>query len=315
MPFGRGLIVGTVLKYRYPGIQFTGPDRDFRRMIFRPNSNLTAGLRLNAYGINLEMSGSTGQSFLDPDRYGTSKARDITLNVTRTRWIGDLQFLRYQGLWFRRSWGGSPSLTIPSRNDLEIRKRSSSFIWILRPDRLSYRGAYLFTERQNRSGGSPLVRINLNTWNFTGRDPLMDPEDQVHFSALGAPDGIYFTALGIAPGYSHTFTWKRFFMNGTLLAGGAHYWVRYARADQPDQYDIQFNFTTSIGLAAGYNGDRYFFGVNYRGQGFRVTRQDTRLTGSQNSFVVMAGVRLHDHWGLKKKVSGLKKPVEDILKR
>lgn len=303
------------MKYRYPGIQFNGPDRDFRRMVFRPNSNLTAGLRLNAYGINLEISGSTGKSFLDPDRYGTSKARDLTLNVTRNQWIGDLQLLRYQGLWFRRSWGTSPSLTVQSRQDLQIIKRSLSFIWILRPERLSYAGAYLFTERQIRSAGSPVVRVSLNSWNFTGKDPLMDADDLVHFPAIGPVNGIHFTALGIAPGYSYTYQWKDFFINGTLLAGGAHYWLRYDGIGQPDHYDIQFNFTTSIGVAAGYNGERFFGGVNYRGQGFRVTRENILLTGSQNAFVVMAGVRLNDDWGLKRKVNALRRPVEEMLKR
>ena len=52
--FRNGIILGPVMKYRYPSIVFTGPVKDFNRMVFRPNSNLVAGFRINIFGINLE---------------------------------------------------------------------------------------------------------------------------------------------------------------------------------------------------------------------------------------------------------------------
>jgi len=305
--FRNGLIIGPVIKYRYPSIEFNGPDKDYRRIVFRPNSNLVAGFRVNVFGINIEIARSLTRGFLNQDLYGISKASDITLNTMQRKWFGDVQFIRYNGLYFRKSWASNPSLTVPSREDLRIRNRSISFTRIFKPERFSYRGAYLFRERQEHSAGSPLLRFSLNSVGFEGNQPLIDQDDVIHFTALDQLTEVHYTALGIAPGYSYTWVWRDLFVNGTVLAGAAHYWARYGLAGKPDRYDIQFNFISTFGMAAGYNGDRYFAGVTYRGQGFRLKREDIRITGSQNAFVIMAGIRLQERGVMKKRVTELKK--------
>ncbi|MFM9076321.1 MAG: DUF4421 family protein [Bacteroidota bacterium] len=310
-PFSHGLIAGPVVKYRYPGVEFTGPDKDFRRMVFRPNSNLTAGIRVNVFGLNIEIGTSVSKGFLNQDRYGTSKARDLTMNGFGRRWFGDVQWVRYQGLYYRQTWADYAGLKVPSRDDLSIRNRSLSFTWIFDPDRFTYRGAYLFRDQQKRSAGSPLVRVTLNTIGFQGNDPLIDAMDAVHFPSMTNVNGVHFRTFGVAAGFCYTWVYKYFFANGTLLAGAAHYWSRYEASGKPDHYDIQFNFISTIGLAAGYNGDRYFAGVNYRGQGFRVNREEVSITGSQNSFVIMAGIRFREHGVMKKRLNDLT-PIRNI---
>lgn len=304
-PFRNGLIAGPVVKYRYPGIEFSGPDKDFRRIVFRPNSNLTAGIRVNIFGLNVEIGKSVSNGFLNKDRYGTSKASDLTMNAFGRKWFGDLQWLRYRGLYYRQSWADYAGLKVPSRDDLSIRNRSLSFTWIFDAERFTYRGAYLFRERQQRSAGSPLFRVTLNTIGFEGSNSLIDDLDAVHFPSMAKVSGVHFTAFGIAPGYSYTWVYKDFFANGTLLAGAAHYWARYEISGKPDRFDIQFNFISTLGLAAGYNGDRYFAGFNYRGQGFRVNQERVRINGSQNSFVITAGMRFREKGVMKKRLNDL----------
>ena len=309
--FRNGIILGPVMKYRYPSIVFTGPVKDFNRMVFRPNSNLVAGFRINIFGINLESARSLTQGFRDPDRYGTTKARDLTFNTMQRRWFGDLQFTRYNGLYYRKSWQSAPDLVTPAREDLRIRNNSLSFTWIFNPERFSYRGAFLFMEQQVRSAGSPLLRVSVSSTGFTGTDPLLGDPDLVNFPGMEQVTGIHHTALGIAPGYSYTWVWKDFFINGTLVAGAAHYWARYEQAGKPDRYDIQFNFVSTLGMAAGYNGNKWFAGITYRGQGFRLKRDNIQITGSQNAFNILAGIRLLERGIFTKRANDLKGLIPD----
>jgi hypothetical protein len=303
----RKINVGPILRHRYPIYNISGPDAAHKKLTFRPNNSATAGLRAYIFGVAMETTFSLGKGTNSVSRYGESHSSDLVVNGVGKRWYGDIQWLNYEGLYLKRSWEKySADAVLPSRSDMSVRTRSLSFTWILRPDRFSLRSAYLFTERQIKSSGSPLLRINLSTNKFDADNPLISGADVDYFPDLNQVNGIHFTSLGIGVGYSYTYVPKRnFFLNGAFVAGPAHYWSRYLNPGTARTYDVQFNLTSYFGFSAGYNGDRFYGGFTYRGQTFSLKNNTSGISGNQNSFAIHGGMRLRETGFLKKRLSDI----------
>ncbi len=306
-PFDKKINIGPILRHRYPIFIISGQDATHKRLYFRPNNSATAGLRGYTFGIAWETTLSLGKGTRNTSRYGESHSSDIVINGVGKRWYGDFQWLNYEGLYLKRSWENYSGDTVyPSRTDMTIRTRSASFTWIFRPERFSLRSAYLFTERQIKSSGSPLLRVQVSTTKFDAHSPLISGVDVDYFSDLDQVNGIHFTSFGVGAGYSYTYVPKKnFFINGTVVAGPAHYWSRYLNPGTTRTYDVQFNLNSYMGFSAGYNGDRFYGGFSYRGQTFSLKTNSSLINGNQNSFAIHGGMRIRESGILKKRMNDI----------
>lgn len=300
----RGTYLAPQLKYRYPSINFYGTDPDHRKLVYRPNNKYISGVRVLALGIMFEVSASLTPGDRTVSRFGKTNASDFTINAMKPRWFGDFQWVNYEGTYLRRSWEDYPrDQPLPLRSDMSIRMRSLSVTWIFRPGSFSMRSAYLFSERQILSGGSPLLRAGLTRFLISDPGTLIGEQDAEWFPDLADVNGITTHALGIAPGYGYTLVTRDFFLNGTFLAGPAQYWNRYDFSVGTPRYDIQVNWLTSLTISLGYNGARFFGGTSFRSQGFAVRLPQSRLTANQNLVIVMAGYRFEDRGILKQRIN------------
>jgi len=290
--FNSSLAIAPLLKYRYPSLEINGPDPEHRRIVYRPNNSYNAGARLFAFGFTIEASAAISPGSRSIGRYGETDASELTINTMGKRWFGDLHWVNYKGLFLRKSWESySAAPALPLRPDLSLLSRTGSVTFLFNPNRFSMRSPYLFSERQLYSAGSPLLRVAFNRFSFSGSGTMLNPEDLPYFEELDKVAGTSFFMIGLAPGYSYNYIWRDFFVNGTLTAGPAQYWIRNQQISGGTTYDIQINFVTSIGLAAGYNGRKFFGGLSYRSQGFRLKLSETTMNGDQNVLVLMGGIR------------------------
>ena len=290
--FNSSLAVAPLLKYRYPSLEINGPDPDHSRLAYRPNNSYNAGARLFAFGFTIEASAAIKPGSRSIERYGETAASEFTINTMGKRWFGDIHWVNYKGLFLRKSWENYSDVpTLPLRPDLSLLSRTGSVTFLFNPNKFSMRSPYVFSERQLLSAGSPLLRIAFNRFSFSGTGTILNQEDLQYFKEFNEVSGTSFFMMGIAPGYSYNYVWRDFFVNGTFTAGPAQYWIRYNQITSGTQYDIQINFVTSLGLAAGYNGKKFFGGLSYRSQGFRLKLSETSMNGNQNVLVLMGGMR------------------------
>jgi len=302
-PFERDFNLGPVIKYRIPVITINNGAGS--KVIYRPNNNYIAGIRIHVFGLQFQLATSLEPGTSSLSRYGKTKANEFSFNYMSHKWFGDLNLYRYEGLWYRNSGEDYRGKPFPSRKDLVMSSKSVSATHLFNSKKFSMRAPYSFTEHQVRSGGSWLIRMNINQFTFSGNEALIDNDFITNFSELSSVNEVTFTGIGIAPGYSYNFIHKDYFLNGIITAGPSHYWIRYEEIDLPTRYDIQFNFVTTVGMAAGYNGDRFFGGVTWRSQGFRLKREQAGISGNQNVFMITAGFRLHEDGIFKKRIKDL----------
>lgn len=301
--FERDFNIGPAIKYRIPVVNFNGVNGN--RTTFRPNNTYIAGLRIHVFGFQIQLAKSLNPGAGSISRFGETEASEFSFNYMSHKWFADLNLFRYEGLWLKHAGEDYKGIPYPSRNDLVMTSRSVSATHLFNSLKFSMRAPYAFNEHQIRSGGSALVRFNINQFSVSGNTPLVDAARIEKFPDLKDATEIIFTGAGISPGYSYNFVKHDYFLNATLTAGPSHYWIRYVEQNAPDRYDIQFNFVSTLGLAAGYNGDKFFGGITWRSQGFQLKKEITKVTGNQNVFMITAGFRLHEDGIFKKRLKDL----------
>ena len=212
---------------------------------FRPNSSYNIGFGINIFDIGLEVSYSVPIDIQSKARFGTTTSSDFMINSIAKRWAADVYHQKYQGFYYSYSGlniaNGQP---FPQRPDLVTRNMGVSFTYIFNHDKFSLRGAYTFTERQKKSKGSPLFTYIFSSFTLEADSAIVNSSE---IPSIAPIEDTQFTSLGIAPGYSYTFVFKNFFINGTLILGPAHYWVQYQLEDGQIGHDIRINSFLSGG--------------------------------------------------------------------
>lgn len=301
--FERDFNFGPFINHRIPTLTMRAPTGE--KVIFRTNNNFIAGLRMHVFGMQLQVAASVNPGANSLSRYGQTNASELSFNYMSHKWFGHVNLFRYSGLWYRYSTENYLNKPFPSSKDLTFTSRSASATHLFNPKKFSMRAPYSFMEHQIKSGGSALVRINIDEFFLFGKNTLIAGNYANTFKGLEQIKNIGFIGVGAAPGYSYNFIYGDFFLNGTIIAGPSLYWIRYKKAIGLSRYESQFNFATDFGLAAGYNGERFFGGITWMANGFQLKRGETRIFGNQNAFSVTAGFRLHEEGIFKKRIENI----------
>lgn len=301
--FERDFNFGPAFKHRIPVISLRGKIGD--KISFRPNNNYVAGIRFHVFGLQIQLSKSLEQGTSSLSRYGETNASELSANYMSHKWFGDLNFFRYQGLWYKHDDEDYRGKPFPSRRDLVMSNRSISATHLFNSKKFSMRAPYAFNEHQVKSGGSWLIRINALEFSISGDDQIIENNQVSGFKDLQDVKFVGFTGFGISPGYSYNFIYHDFFVNGIFTAGPSHFWIRYKQNDGSVHLENQFNFATQLGAAIGYNGERYFGGLTWRSSGFKLRREETKISGNQNVFMVTAGFRLHEDGFFNKRIKNI----------
>jgi len=273
-----------------------------KEISFKPNNSYSVGLGINIFEVNLEASFSVPVDIKSQERYGVSDVRDFQAVALGKKWLAEVYTQKYKGFYFT-----TPDLVVPpdqaypQRGDLASRNFGFSFAYIFNNQKFSLRSAYTFAERQKTSQGSFLLSYVVSSFNFSSDSALISENTRQTYGVGASTEDARFTSLGLAPGYSYNLVVNKFFLNATLVLGPAHYWVRYNQEDGQVRNDISINFYSAARVGLGYNGDRFFAGINIVTQGRNVRIEQIEFKNAISSLRFVAGFRFSEKGLLKKR--------------
>lgn len=292
-----------LLKQRALNFEVATTDRS-SVLTFRPNNTFSLGLGLYVLEVNLELAFAIPLRERSIVRYGESEARDLQLNVLSKRWGVDAFYQRYSGFYLEEKsqtvHGDNP---FPQRPDIGTRNFGFTGHYLFNHQKVSFRSAYNFSERQLESRGSFLLSGALYTFRAAGDSSIIGERwlerfgEQVDFSRLR------YTTFSLAPGYTFNVTQNHFFLNATLMVGPAHHWVSYNLSGQDsERHDIAVNAFLATRFSIGYNGYRFFGGITFASQGSRIRFDDTTFANNNSVFKVLVGYRFRESGFLTRRV-------------
>ena len=295
--------VWPVLKYRSLAFEIRDRDTAKNSISFRPNNAATLGLGFYLFEVVFEVTFAVPLGEQQQKIYGKTDARDFQANILTKSWGVDLYNQKYSGFYKDDARTTIPSGTpYPHRPDIYTRNYGISGFYVLNNKKFSLRSSYNYADRQIRSKGSFIVYGTINAFRASADSAMVSANERVGFGKGSDFEDIRSTTLSIAPGYSYNLVVKKFFLNGTIIAGPAHDWVYYKTADNKEKYDVSFNGTYSLRLAMGYSSNRIFGGIGVVMQARVVKFQDVRFENMSNTVRVLIGYRFQEKGILKKRI-------------
>ncbi|MBZ0246166.1 MAG: DUF4421 domain-containing protein [Cyclobacteriaceae bacterium] len=294
--------LGPLIKKNDLDFDLVSADDTKKTYTFKANHSVSAGFNINFFDVNLGIVFGLPLNLESEQLYGESEVRDLQLTAIGKQWFADVYYQKYSGFYVQY-----PELIVPKgqpfpqRPDLTTRNTGMSFTYIFNHEEFSLKAPYLFSERQKVSKGSFLVSYVLSSFTMQADSALIPPSRWLDWGEGASVNQLRFTSLGFAPGYSHTFVAKKFFLNLTLALGPAHYWVRYKELLSQTKNDIRIDFYSLGRVGIGYNGERFFSGLSFTTQSRNVTYERTTFQNAIATVRIVAGFRFREEGFLKRK--------------
>lgn len=197
-----------------------------------------------------------------------SSVIDLRVNAYGTAVSGELTYQDYKGFYLTNpediyaDWNEGDYY--PYRDDIRITAMSAIIYYLPNFKKHSTRAAYIQTERQIKSSGSPVIapafiHLGLNA------DSSLIPSALLENFPNKINEGIIkgkFTTVGISAGYSYTFVFfKYFYVNLSFLPGLYYHWYNY-ETDVDNIKSSAINVLWTGRSAIGYNSDKFYTGIS-----------------------------------------------------
>jgi hypothetical protein len=291
-----------VIKQRSLNFQLEKRDRS-DLLTFKPNNSYSFGLGLYLFELNFELAFAIPLDEKSKSIYGSSKARDLQLNILGRKWGFDIVYQKYSGFYVTdKDDEPEADIPYPQRPDIDSRNLGLTGNYIFNNKKFSFRSVYNFAERQLYSKGSFLVFSNIGSFRLTADSSILSSDQKLVFGEQVSFTQLRYTSISLAPGYTYSLIFKNFFLNGTLAVGPAHHWIKYKLEDGPEKNEIAINAFIAARIGIGYNGDRLFGGISFVTQGSNVRFEDVRFSNNNGVFKILIGYRFREFGFLKKRV-------------
>jgi hypothetical protein len=276
-----------------------------RTLTFKPNNSYGAGFGLYVFEVGAEITFAVPTAQDKNEIYGKSEAFDLQMNLLGKNWGADIFYSNYNGFYAADSDKPvAPNTPYPQRPDLSTRIYGLNGIYVFNKNKFSLRSAYNFAERQKKSAGSFLLAGTISSYHLKADSSLYGKYYESLFGTDADVSDFRSFTVSVAPGYTYTLVWKNLFLNGALSVGPA-----YRDVD----YDVTGGHRSSTGvdgfvdfrLGLGYNGERFFAGLNYVSQSRNVKFEQARLSAISSTFRLLVGYRFREFGILKKRALDL----------
>lgn len=281
-----------------------------RSVSYLTNKPYSFGVGMYLFELGIELAFAIPLDAQDQYIYGESTARDLQLNILGKKWGGDAFYQKYTGFYIDDPNVNIPDNTpYPHRSDIQTRNLGVSVNYTFNFNKFSFRSAYSYVERQERSAGSFILFGTLSSFRASGDSAILGSRYNDEFGDGSRVREIKTTTLGLAPGYTYSLIYKGFFLNGTLAIGPAHNWIAFSRENESEKHDIRFSAYVVGRIGLGYNGDKVFGGISFMSQTRTARFETVRLTSSNDLFKIMIGYRFREFGILKKRIWDLPKEL------
>lgn len=192
----------------------------YYQIVWRPNLNGIHGLRMAYRSLSLGLAFKLPISQFAQRNFGNTRHTDFSFNFNKPRFSLKGFWLSYAGHYDAASSRYMPSAYEYYRQaDLKQHIINLRAIYLISPEKYSYRAAWLYTERQRQSAGSILLTANTGA-NLSRTDSSLIPHP-LHdsFGEWAALKRMQHYMMGVGGGYAHTFVY-RYFQFSMLLSIG-----------------------------------------------------------------------------------------------
>ena len=267
---------------------------------FVPNNTYQLGCGVYFFGIGFDFAYSLQPSDAENKKYGTTTYHDIRTNFLYGNWGINFFTKKYHGFYREDNFGNRKN-QIALRPDITTTNNGVEGIYALNQSKFSLCSSYIFSERQIKSSGSVILSGTVNKFTLASDSAVASNDFEQAIKVKSSFNFLRYTTMSIAPGYSHNIVWKHFFANVTFAVGPAYHWMKFV-TDEKTHYDINLNTYYDFRLALGYNGTRFFGGVNLTQLQRNI--QLERVTFSNSSYLLRlnVGMRIKDKGFMKKRV-------------
>ncbi len=297
--------VWPVLKQRDLNFTLRDQQRNSKRIQYGTNNSFTFGFGAYLFDLLIEATYAIPLSERSKEIYGESDARDLQVNMVAKKFLADVYYQKYKGFYIDDKSIEIPSGTpYPQRPDISTRNMGIGGVYVVNHRKFSLRSAFNYVDKQRHSNGSVLIGGSLNLLKVSADTAIVSTRQEEDPLSSGFVL-ISNTTLAFSGGYSYTFVYRDFFLNGTVASGPGSHWIRHENPSAT-QYDNMFNLITQMRVGIGYNGERIFGGLGYSVQSRSFNFDDVRLTSTSSLFRVVIGYRFN-------KIGILKSRVKDFI--
>lgn len=276
-----------------------------KTLTFKPNNAYGAGLGLYLFEIGAEITFSVPVKQDKNEIYGKSDAMDIQLNMLGRNWGADVFYSNYNGFYVSDPDKPVPANTpYPQRPDVSTRNYGLNGIYVFNKNKFSLRSAYNFAERQKKSAGSFLLAGSITSYHLKSDSALYGKNYEPIFGQDADVTDVRSFTVAIAPGYTYTVVWKNFFMNAAVSIGPAYRDVDYV-VNGAKYTSSDVNSFVDFRLGLGYNGTRFFSGLNFVSQSRDVKFQQAQLNFTSGTVRLLVGYRFREFGILRKRAADL----------
>jgi len=242
-----------------------------KSLAYTPNNKLLLGIGVNHGILGLNIGINFPFVNQDDEKYGKTKYYDFTMRVFAPRFNATIYLQNYKGFYLRNTkdmipgWQAGDLYYI--REDIRSWTIGLDVSYIANSSKFSYRAAVLQNEWQKKSAGSFLVGGSF-FYNSNVGDSSIVPS-QLYY-------GLFYNSMkfdrsnnfSIGPilGYAYSFVIKRhFFIIGAINGSGNVGYTQLLLVDNEDKVKsgLVLGFRAEIFISAGYNSDRWYFGVSF----------------------------------------------------
>ncbi len=305
-PYPDHFFLWPVLKQRR--LQFTlqdDPDKN-KQLVFRTNKPFSLGIGVYLFEVVLEVTAAIPLNIRSEDIYGESRARDYQLNMFGKQWGVDLVYQKYDGFYITDTDVGNASgAPFPQRPDIMTRNMGVTGSYFFNHRRFSFRSSYNYADRQLRSAGSFSLVGSVSGFKVEGDSAIIGGNYTEDFGADADIRKFKSSSYSVAPGYTYSFIYKDFFINGALAVGPSLNWLQTVSEDgtESNGFRITTFYFARVGL--GYSEDRFFGGMSFVLQANSPKFESIQLRTSTGSFKVLFGYRFREFGFLKKRLIDL----------
>ncbi len=249
-------------KYNY----FKIIDRNHQTSLrYRPlrDVSLGAGVSYKMFALDITFSLKLNKNaeFQDP------KSFDFQGRIFSSKQYisGTLQYYRGYELGKVKGTNIQPDENSKNREDLRIINLVLQYLYAFNYTKFSMKAPFVFNEKQLRSAGSIIAGASFSMLTMDADSSIVPPELNVFFTPEIQLEDLNILSLSVSAGYMYTFVFKKNIFLTLSMIPGLNFNAGDYRPWGTNRQSINrnFNFRLISMNAFGYNGRRFFTGMQY----------------------------------------------------
>lgn len=236
---------------------------------YKPNENFNIGIGAGHKWLAFDLGINFGIINNDNAIYGQTKRFDLQSNIYMKKFVIDLHYQRYKGYYASKPWNylegyNIGDLNFPIRPDIKTSNTSIDLFYVFNPDRFSYKAAFIYNQKQNKSGGSFLGGAYFSIYQMDADSTIVPLDALVDFNPTIDYRGNNFISYGLTGGYGHTFTMgKNFYFSLSFTIGFGNSSIKTpSTISSVIKRENDLSVRGGLRSSLGFNSEKSLFGIS-----------------------------------------------------